>query len=113
MWHILDINGARIPLSTRGFVHQWANIVYDPKQAHTLATNERARTLIHERERVTKKKQARLDNQRARELWSGSSGTARLDYRWSVAQRLITDIIAGFDIGASYAASTGQSPVTP
>lgn len=113
MWHILDTNGARIPLSTRGFVHRWANIVYDQERARTLAANEQARTLIHERERVTKKKQARLDNQRALELWSGSSGTARLDYRWSVAQRLITDIIAGFETGANYAASTGQSPVTP
>jgi hypothetical protein len=52
-----------------------------------------ARDLIARRERKLKGALARLSNPRARELWNGSSGLGRLDYRWANAQVMLNDML--------------------
>ena len=54
-----------------------------------------ARSLITDRERITKGGQARLLNRRALELWGGSSGMSQLNYRWPVVERIVNDILRG------------------
>ena len=56
-----------------------------------------ARLLIRERERRLKKNLARIDNPRAQELWTGDSGTAQLEFRWFISQRLLGDIFDGLE----------------
>jgi hypothetical protein len=57
--------------------------------------NQHTRKLISEREKRLKRGRARLHNARALENWRGKSGTARLDYRWNAAKRIINDILTG------------------
>jgi hypothetical protein len=55
------------------------------------------RTLIRDREHKLKKNLARIGNPRARELWNGDSGSAQLEYRWLISQRLLGDIFNGLE----------------
>jgi hypothetical protein len=56
-----------------------------------------ARSLIGERERRLKKNLARIGNPRAQELWNGDSGSAQLEFRWLITQRLLRDIFEGLE----------------
>ena len=94
-WEISISSGARITPSTRLFVNTWLDLALLPGAAKAVAANRRARDLIRARERFLKRGQARLENPRALELWSGAAGTARLDYRWGIAQTIISDILRG------------------
>jgi Family of unknown function (DUF6361) len=96
-WGVALSSNPRISAASRRFVERWfevASVSRDP------ADDAAARSLIGERERLTKGSQARLHNLRALELWGGSSGTRQLSYRWPVVERIVNDIIKG-------AASTG------
>jgi hypothetical protein len=53
--------------------------------------------LIREREHRLKKNLARIDNPGAQELWTGDSGTAQLEFRWLISQRLLGDIFDGLE----------------
>jgi hypothetical protein len=56
--------------------------------------------LISERERQLKKTLARISNPRnprPQELWTGESGTAQLEFRWLISQRLLHDIFDGLE----------------
>jgi hypothetical protein len=44
---------------------------------------------------------ARLQNQRALELWPGAAGDGQLDLRWGSAQWIVPDIIHGLENTAS------------
>ena len=57
-----------------------------------------ARSLIGERERRLKKNLARIGNARAQELWNGDSGSAQLEFRWLISQRLLGDIFDGLEL---------------
>lgn len=92
-WQIVVSGGARIPATVRAFVDAWLDLALAAPGA--VVANDRARRLIHERERSIKRDRARLDNRRALEMWSGAAGTAQLNYRWPVAQSIILDILAG------------------
>jgi hypothetical protein len=61
--------------------------------------SESAQGLIKTRERAIKGALARVDNQRAREMWRGESGLGQLDYRWSNALVIIRDIQEGLGPG--------------
>ena len=65
--------------------------------AARLRDNSAARLLIRDRERRLKKSLARIDNPRAQELWTGDSGSAQLEFRWFISQRLLGDILAGLE----------------
>jgi hypothetical protein len=51
--------------------------------------------LIYDREVALKHSRARLQSQRALELWGGDSGTTPLNFRWGVASTIINDILTG------------------
>lgn len=80
--------GLRRP--TEKFVESWIERL---RQAPTIADDEAARALIRDRELALKGGRARLVNAAARDHWEGASGLVRLDYNWSVAQRLLDDVL--------------------
>jgi hypothetical protein len=95
-WELASSGGARIPALTRLFIDSWLDLALGP-QPERLVRDQRARELVHRRESSLKAALARLDNQRALELWRGAAGTAQLNYRWPIAQRIILDILTGLE----------------
>jgi hypothetical protein len=97
-WRIVGQGPDIIPHTSRDFINSWLDLVIDSSD-HVLeaSTSARARTLIYHREKAVKLQQARLDNPQARALWSGNAGTAQLNYRWPVVQRMIADIQEGLE----------------
>jgi Family of unknown function (DUF6361) len=91
-WAVASLSNRRIPLLTRRFVEAWFDLTSFGRR---IAGDPRGRSLISDRERVTKGSQARLHNRRALELWGGSSGVGQLSYRWPVVQRMVNDILKG------------------
>jgi Family of unknown function (DUF6361) len=94
-WEIVYSINPRVPHFTRAFVDQWLEPALDPVALPTIADDPAARGLIRLRERSLKRGQARLENRRALDLWNGSAGTGRLDFRWGVAQSHLLDIHNG------------------
>lgn len=94
-WNAVRSRGAHIPLRIQRFVDRWLDLALSPGTAGAIASNEAARELIRERERSLKGERARLFSRRALEMWNGEAGTARLDYRWSVARTIVLDIRKG------------------
>lgn len=97
-WNIVLGVNPRVPRFTRGFVEQWLELALDSTRLPRLRDDPAARELIRTRERFLKRGQARLENQRALDLWQGAAGTHQLDFRWSVAQRHLQDIHAGLQV---------------
>lgn len=94
-WELVQRDArARVPIPTRQFVDAWLDLVLkgDPAQ---VPSDRKASKLIREREHNLKRGQARLENQRALELWGGAAGTAQLDYRWNIVQVIVADIQRG------------------
>lgn len=81
----------RVSNGTVDFVRNWIELRgwEDPAR---LVSDGTARRLIEERERRLKGTRARLQNQRALELWTGDAGLRRLVYRWPAATRIIADL---------------------
>jgi hypothetical protein len=95
-WDLVRGANPRISPPTRDFINTWWDLALagDPE---SLRDNRSARSLIRDRERRLKKNLARIDNPRAQELWQGASGTAQLEFRWSISQRLLDDIFSGLE----------------
>lgn len=91
-WAVVLLSNPRVPALTRRFIERWFELA---SVGAGIADDRRGRSLISDRERVTKGSQARLHNRRALELWGGSSGTAQLAYRWPIVERIINDILKG------------------
>lgn len=96
-WQLVRAVNPRITNPTHEFINTWWDLVLGA-QAAQLSEAPAARLLIRERERRLKKSLARIDNDRARELWTGDSGTAQLEFRWRISQQLLGDIFAGLEI---------------
>lgn len=98
-WEVVHSGGARVPLGARAFVDTWLDLIIRDEDvvshAEAVASSARARRLISARERAIKGGRARLHSPSALQLWSGAAGTARLTYRWAVAQQIIRDIVSG------------------
>jgi hypothetical protein len=88
-----------VSLRTRAFVDTWLDLVFDGQDANLnaarLVNQDSARSLIAAREMALKGPRARLQSQRALELWTGAAGTQQLAYRWPQAQRIVLDILYG------------------
>lgn len=95
-WQLVRSVNPRITNPTHEFINTWWDLVLGG-QAARLSEAPAARHLIRERERRLKKSLARIDNDRARELWTGDSGTAQLEFRWRISQQLLADIFAGLE----------------
>jgi hypothetical protein len=91
-WAVVLLSNPRVPTLTRHFIERWFELA---SVGGGVVDDRRGRSLISDRERVTKRSQARLHNRRALELWGGSSGTAQLAYRWPIVERIINDILKG------------------
>lgn len=96
-WELVRSVNPRITNPTYEFINAWWDLVLDG-QAGRLSAFPAARHLIRERERRLKKSLARIDNDRARELWTGDSGTAQLEFRWRISQQLLGDIFDGLEV---------------
>ena len=86
----------RITSPTYEFINTWWDLALAGDAAR-LCDSPAARSLIRDRERRLKKNLARIDNPRAQELWTGDSGTAQLEFRWLISQRLLGDIFDGLE----------------
>jgi hypothetical protein len=95
-WEIVRSANPRITNPTYHFINAWWNLALGDGAAQ-VSTNRAARLLIRDRERQLKKSLARIDNPRAQELWNGNSGTAQLDFRWDISQKLLRDIFDGLE----------------
>lgn len=95
-WEIVNSGHQQITTRTSDFINVWWDLALAGGTAQ-MSANPKARLLISERERQLKKNLSRIDNPRAQELWSGSSGTARMEYRWNISQRLLGDIFDGLE----------------
>lgn len=101
-WEIVTSGGAHVPLHTRVFVERWLDIAL-MGDTRSIADSRDVLQLIAQRERQLKRGQARVDNQRARELWTGASGTRRMSFRWEIALQGARDIHEGLEAGAAHA----------
>ncbi|GAA3043380.1 DUF6361 family protein [Gordonia defluvii] len=92
---VLQGRGGR-PVSpgTKLFIDYWVDTVLE-KDAANLVDDTSVRQAISERERLNKGTQARLQNKRQIQNWQGSSGAARLAYRWPNVRTLLADIREG------------------
>ena len=95
-WELVREANPRITSPTNEFIDTWWDLAL-AGDAAALRDNRTARALIRERERRLKKNLARIDNPRAQELWRGDSGSAQLEFRWLISQRLLADIFEGLE----------------
>ena len=95
VWRVVRDQGRSLRYPTRSFIERWVeNLQRDTPRA-IIAANSNARTLVRDREVQLKRARARFTNPRRLELWSGESGTWRMDYRWGPAKRILKDIFDG------------------
>jgi hypothetical protein len=94
----LSTKTANVHPQTRAFVNQWLEL-RAWQDAKAACDSSAARSFIKAREQRLKGPRARLTNARALELWGGESGTARLNYRWPTAYRILTDILEPLTAG--------------
>jgi len=95
-WQMIHAVNPRITNPTYDFINTWWDHALAGDAAR-LCDSPAVRSLIRERERRLKKNLARVDNPRAQELWTGDSGTAQLEFRWLISQRLLEDIFDGLE----------------
>ena len=95
-WEIVQGTNPRVRPATYDFINAWWDLAL-ADDAAKLRQSGTARSLIVERERRLKKNLARIDNPRAQELWNGDSGSAQLEFRWTISQRLLHDIFEGLE----------------
>lgn len=96
-WRTVGSSEAEIPRQTRDFIDAWLDLALAPGKALTVESDERACTLIRNRERFRKRGKARLTNRRALELWGGAAGADQLVYRWPGANLIVSDILDGLE----------------
>lgn len=95
-WQLVHAVNPRITNPTYDFINTWWDLAL-AGDAAKLWESSTVRSLIRDRERRLKKSLARIDNPRAQELWTGDSGTAQLEFRWLISQRLLGDIFNGLE----------------
>ena len=97
-WQLVTGAG-RIPWPTQRFVNEWLDLLLMDNAVPDLTSNNRARSLIRNRETWLKRGRSRFESQRHLEMWSGAAGLGLLDYRWSIARRIVNDILHGLEAG--------------
>lgn len=94
LWQHVRSTGRTVRFPTQAFVERWVAMVQKsgPRNATQSSGAER---LIKEREYQLKRGRAKLHNRRHLELWGGSSGADRLEYRWPDTKAILSDIFDG------------------
>lgn len=99
-WRLAAVaRGAAIPVPARIFVERWVGWLLGEPGVPKAATSSLVRDLVRQREEVLKRGLSRFTNRRALEMWGGSSGARRLDYRWASVSRIVADIREGLGRG--------------
>ena len=94
-WQIIVNQNASVHRRTIEFIEDWIKLALTSVNPADVASNESAHTLLRNRERSHKPTgMARLVNENSLRQWSGAAGSAQLDFRWGVSQRLLTDILS-------------------
>lgn len=96
-WADIQLGNPRIGPLTRTFIREWLELTHTAGSAG-IVDHAQARILIKNRERVTKKGQARLANDRLLRAWNGASGSRRLVYRWGTVRRLVADVVEALEV---------------
>ena len=78
---------------SRVFVDQWLDLAM--ATSGDVADYPAARELIADREYKLKRGTARLTNPRQLEMWGGSSGVGRLEFRWPTGRSMVRDVMDG------------------
>lgn len=89
LWELTAGRGHAITPAARAFVENWMDLAR--RAPAKLASHRGARELIRQRE-ARKGPRARLSHAEAREGWSGASAVGPMDFRWRIAQRLLSDL---------------------
>ena len=97
LWALIAAQGRPAALPTRSFVYEWIDLAR--ASGGRLTDDDKARELIRNRERVQKRGQARLVNDRLMRQWGGASGSGRLNFRWPVVRRILNEIADGRENG--------------
>ena len=92
LWSLMARRGTPVRLGTQSFVTSWVRAVTE--HGARAATEPEVRSLIRQRELSLKGGRARVANRAALNAWTGGSGLVRLDYRWTVARRLMNDVLS-------------------
>lgn len=104
LWAFLANSGGRITTPTLSFVDAWRDGFQCSGRLETLIDAPQMRNLITQRERRLKGKRARIGDPRAKETWSGASGTGQLDFRWNrPVAGYLNDLHAAFSNGGRHA----------
>ncbi len=98
-WRIVFNSNPRVSSRAQGFVNKWIDLVLAASDQSTIVEGKEARKRVEFREKQLKGGLARVQNERARELWNGAAGAAQLDLRWNSARRIIADILTGLEVG--------------
>jgi hypothetical protein len=102
-WAAATRTGRAIGPRTRAFVREWIGHLSEVAKGGDPGSKA-ARALVKTRELEVKgPRRARLHNESARMLWNGAAGLARIEYRWTNAQRVLLDIQQGLSGRASHA----------
>lgn len=96
LWSLMARRGTPVRLGTQTFVTSWVRAVAE--HGAQAATEPAVRSLIRQRELSLKGGRARVANREALNAWTGGSGLVRLDYRWTVARRLMHDVLVPTEI---------------
>ena len=99
LWALVAARGRPAALPTRSFVSEWVDLARN--SGGQVADDGEARELIRNRERVQKRGQARLINDRLMRQWGGASGSGRLNFRWPVVRRILNEIVEGRENGGA------------
>ena len=90
-WQVASGGNPGIKSATRLFVEGWFTRAV--ALGASVADDPGTRAMVERRERQTKHAQARLSNPRRLETWAAPVGMGRLDYRWSVVQDVVNDVL--------------------
>ena len=96
-WRVVYSSNPRVSSRARSFIRSWIDLLLSTADTRTIVDSNIARQLVENREVQLKGGLARVKNERARELWSGSAGAAQLNLRWGSARRIVVDILAGLE----------------
>lgn len=95
-WTLIDAQQPHLELDQRQFVDEWITRT-QRLDGGAIVKDKDLAELVRRQERSRKRAQARLYNDAAARQWGGTSGMARLSYRWPVARDQIIDICDGLE----------------
>ncbi len=94
-WEIIFNQNNQIPRLTKRFIEQWINQVHTKKNLARIHDDQKAKSLIYNREVRIKGNRSRLKNKSMLSKWAGAAGAYKLNFRWRIVQRIVNDILKG------------------